>query len=25
MMKAMSKGGMNKLMRAFGGRMPKPF
>lgn len=25
MMKAMSKGGMSKLMRAFGGRMPKPF
>lgn len=25
MMKAMSNGGMNKLMRAFGGKMPKPF
>lgn len=25
MMKAMSKGGMSKLMRAFGGRMPNPF
>jgi signal recognition particle subunit SRP54 len=25
MMKAMSKGGMSKLMRAFGGRMPRPF
>ena len=26
MMKAMSKGGMSKLMRAFGGKMPKlPF
>lgn len=25
MMKSMSKGGMSKLMRAFGGRMPRPF
>jgi len=25
MMKAMSKGGMQKMMRAFGGRMPNPF
>lgn len=25
MMKAMSKGGMSKLMRAFGGKMPRPF
>ncbi len=25
MMKAMSKGGMSKLMRAFGGKMPSPF
>jgi signal recognition particle subunit SRP54 len=25
MMKAMSKGGMAKLMRSFGGRLPSPF